>query len=394
MDEFSELLKKFEISERKLAKKDDKPSILVIDDDESIRNGLTSALSYEYKIKTSDAGKSGIDLLNKSIYCVILDVKMKELNGFSTYSKLKEKCPDVPIIFFTAFQSEHDLQEVINKYKPEGYVEKGSDISFLKNLIENAVKKYKLILENEEYKSNLEKKIKERTTELENEKEKVIIAQNILSKYVPTQIVSKIINGKSDIIHKYKRQKLTLFFSDIVNFTNMTDSMEPEDMAEIINAYLSQMFMIIDKHGGTLSQIIGDGLYVFFGAPDFTNDKDHAIRCANMAIDMQIKIRELNERLFSKGVEFYIKIRCGINTGIVNIGSFGTNERREYVAMGMPVNIASRLESAADPENIFISHSTWALINDTIMCEEVGLINVKGLSRAIKAYKIIIKKYL
>jgi adenylate cyclase len=394
MDEFSELLQKFEVPEIKTVTIDDKPSILIVDDDESIRNGLTNALSYRYIIKTAENGRNGIEVLSKSIYCVILDVKMKELNGFSTYPMLKEKCPDVPIIFFTAFQSEHDLQEVINKYKPEGYVEKGRDISFLENLIENAVNKYKLILENEEYKNNLEKKVEERTMELENEKEKVIIAQNILSKYVPTQLVDKIINGKSDVIHKYKRQKLTLFFSDIVNFTNMTDSMEPEDLADIINAYLAEMFMIINKHHGTLSQIIGDGLYVFFGAPDFTDDMDHAIRCANMAIDMQIKMRELNKRWFSEGLELYIKIRCGINTGIVNVGSFGTNERREYVAMGMPVNIASRLESAAEPENIFLSHSTWGLINKAIICEEVGHLDVKGLSRAVKAYRISIEEYL
>ena len=167
MPKFDELLKKFEDTEKEFQPEEDKPLILVIDDNESIRRGLTRALSYKYIVKTADTGAKGIDQLDKSIHCVILDVKMKELNGFSTYPKVKSKCPDVPIIFFTAFQSEHDLQEVINKYKPEGYVEKGRDISFLVNLIENAVKKYKLVLENEEYKENLEKKVEKRTVDLE-----------------------------------------------------------------------------------------------------------------------------------------------------------------------------------------------------------------------------------
>jgi SAM-dependent methyltransferase/CheY-like chemotaxis protein len=123
--------------------------ILVIDDDISILKGLRATLGGKYEVLLAENALQGLDLLSKDNYCIILDVKMREMNGFSAYPKLKAKNPDVPIIFFTAFQSEHDLVQVINKYKPEGYVEKGRDLSLLKNLVENAVKKYQLILENE-----------------------------------------------------------------------------------------------------------------------------------------------------------------------------------------------------------------------------------------------------
>ena len=187
-DEFDELLNKFEKPKEEASPEEGKPLILFIDDDESMRRGLTSALSHKYKVLTAESGTKGVEILSKEVQCVILDVKMRELNGFSTYPKLKAKCPDVPIIFYTAFQSEHDLQEIINKYKPEGYEEKGKDISFLENLIENAVKKYKLILENEEYKKDLERKVEERTAQFKKQKDRAELALSKL-KEMQEQII-------------------------------------------------------------------------------------------------------------------------------------------------------------------------------------------------------------
>lgn len=133
--------------------------VLIIDDDASIRQSLKRAYSYKFDILSADSGYTGVSLLDASVHCVILDIKMKDLDGFKTYKLLKDKNPDVPVIFFTAFQSEFDLIEIINTYKPEGYVEKGKDISLLENLIENAIEKYRLIYKNHEYKDELKKKI-------------------------------------------------------------------------------------------------------------------------------------------------------------------------------------------------------------------------------------------
>jgi class 3 adenylate cyclase len=99
---------------------------------------------------------------------------------------------------------------------------------------------------------------------------------------------------------------LTLFFSDIKDFTTITDSLEPEDMANVLNEYLTEMNTIINKYGGTLAQVIGDGLYVFFGAPDSKNDVENAVQCVNMAIDMQRKMKELNKNgLIWVSMSFY-----------------------------------------------------------------------------------------
>ncbi len=210
----------------------------------------------------------------------------------------------------------------------------------------------------------------------------------LLSKYLSPQLKDSIYDWKINLIWKHSREKVTLFFSDIKDFTQITDSMEPEDMAGLLNEYLSQMNCIINEYQGTLIQLIGDGLFVLFGAPHKTNDKDHAIRCVKMASEMQLKMNDLNNKWFDKGIDEDLKIRCGINTGMATVGGYGSSERKEYTAMGMQVNIAARLEQTCKPGKILISHSTWALVKDEIPCTEKGLISLKGFHKPIRAYHV------
>lgn len=220
------------------------------------------------------------------------------------------------------------------------------------------------------------------------EQEKVQKAYRLISKYVPPQIAETISHGQIDLVWKHHREKLTLFFSDIKNFTRITDSLEPEDMGSLLNEYLTEMNGIINRYGGTLAQLIGDGLYVIFGAPNKTGDKDHALRCLNMAIDMQLKMKELNKKWFNSGIDENLKIRCGINTGMATVGGYGSPERKEYTAMGMQVNLAARLESACKPGRILISHTTWALARKEFPCTPLGKIEVKGYHRPVTVYEI------
>jgi len=179
-----------------------------------------------------------------------------------------------------------------------------------------------------------------------------------------------------------------MFFSDIKDFTRTTDALEPEDMGELLNEYFSCMNDIIQKYEGTLANITGDALFVFFGAPDRTDDRDHALRCVRMAMEMQQKMQALQKKWFSEGIEYPLQIRCGISTGMATVGSFGSGQRSEYSAMGMQVNLASRLESACRAGGILISHSTWALIKDKVDCRSKEAIEAKGFSRPVRAYEV------
>lgn len=214
----------------------------------------------------------------------------------------------------------------------------------------------------------------------------------LLSMYVPPQVTETIYNGEIDSVTKHHRRKLTFFFSDIKDFTSMTDGMEPEDMAKLLNEYFSEMDEIINEYNGTLAQVTGDSLLVFFGAPEKTNDKDHALRCLYMAIDMQKKMKVIQKKWFAVGIDETFMIRCGINTGMATVGSFGSSMRKLYTAHGMQVNIAARLEQACEPGSILISHSTWALVNDEISSTEKSPINVKGYHKPVRIYKITLRR--
>ena len=223
---------------------------------------------------------------------------------------------------------------------------------------------------------------------LKEEQEKVKKAYSLLSKYVAPQLADTIADGRIDLIWKHNRKKLTLFFSDIKDFTTITDSLEPEDMANVLNEYLTEMNTIINKYRGTLAQVIGDGLYVFFGAPDSKNDADNAVQCVNMAIEMQRKMKDLNKKWFDTGIDELLQIRCGINTGMATVGGYGSSERKEYTAMGMQTNIAARLEQACEPGGILISHTTWALIKTEIPCTENKQIQIKGYQKPLRTYSV------
>ena len=97
----------------------------------------------------------------------------------------------------------------------------------------------------------------------------------------------------------------------------------------------------------------------FFGAPDKRADRDNALRCVQMAVTMQWRMRELNEKWYNEGMSQTLQIRCGINTGMVNVGGFESKNRKDYTAFGMHVNLASRLEGICDPGGILVSHATW-----------------------------------
>ncbi len=150
------------------------------------------------------------------------------------------------------------------------------------------------------------------------------------------------------------------------------------------------MNIIAQRHGGTVDKFIGDAIMVFFGAPESTNDHDHALNCVKMAIEMQQKMKELQKKWYNNGIEHLLQIRIGITTGVATVGNFGAADRLSYTVIGRIVNLASRLENACTPGSILVSHPTYALIKNEINCQEREKIHVKGITRDIQVYEIIL----
>ena len=212
---------------------------------------------------------------------------------------------------------------------------------------------------------------------------------NKLSKYLSPQVYQSIFSGKQNVQIEAYRKKLTVFFSDIKGFTEITDRLEPEVLSSLLNSYLNEMSKIALKYGGTIDKFIGDAILIFFGDPESKGDEEDAKACVLMAIEMRERMKFLRKLWEDQGISNPLDIRIGINTGFCNVGNFGSEDRLDYTIIGGEVNLASRLESSAEIGQILISHETNALIKKDIICKKKEEINVKGITHKIQTYQVI-----
>ena len=223
--------------------------------------------------------------------------------------------------------------------------------------------------------------IEQKTVQLEN-------LANRLAKYLSPQIYQSIFSDDGKTIEKHTRKNLTIFLSDIVKFTDLTDTLEPEKLAQIINSYLSEMSAIALESGGTIDKFIGDAVLVFFGDPESEGEREDALKCVEMSLRMKQRVKELQKHWKKMGVANEISIRMGIATGYCTVGNFGSDLRLDYTVLGSPVNLAARLESMAEPNTILIDENTKNLIEEDVECKEFESFIPKGFSRAIQVFKV------
>lgn len=210
-----------------------------------------------------------------------------------------------------------------------------------------------------------------------------------LAKYLSPQIYDQIFSGKHDTEIKSYRKKLTIFFSDLVGFSTISDELESEDLTSMLNFYLDEMSKIALKHGGTIDKFIGDSIMIFFGDPESFGAEEDAKKCVLMALEMQNKMREL-EGHWGRHFSFRndLQMRVGISTGFCTVGNFGSNDRIDYTVVGGTVNLASRLEAAAKSGSVLISEETFLLVKDSFTFSKPRQLKVKGLQRGINAYEL------
>lgn len=225
--------------------------------------------------------------------------------------------------------------------------------------------------------------------ELANQQGRFQLLAQDLSKYLSPQIWQVAFTGQSGAQIPTRRKKLTVFFSDIKGFTDLSEELEPEDLAALLNSYLSAMSDIAARHGGTVDKFVGDSIMVFFGDPHTQGAKQDALAAVAMALDMRKQMFVLRQQWQSLGVDKQLEIRMGINTGYCTAGSFGADSRMDYTLIGREVNLASRLESAASANEILISAETYNLVKDVIMGRDKGQLQVKGFARPVQIYQVV-----
>ncbi|MEW6557842.1 MAG: adenylate/guanylate cyclase domain-containing protein [Elusimicrobiota bacterium] len=206
-----------------------------------------------------------------------------------------------------------------------------------------------------------------------------------LQRYISPRLVEEIIGGKKIPTLGGTKTKATVLFTDIRNFTTLSEGLDTDDILALLNKHFSAMTDILFKYDGTLDKYIGDGLMAVFGVP-FCKEDD-ALRAVKCAIEMQNTIIRTNEIARERG-EIIIGVGIGINTGEVTAGNMGSPERMEYTVIGDTVNTSSRIVSRAASGQILINETTYREVKDLIDADLVGNIEVKGKRKPLSLYLV------
>ena len=341
-----------------------KSQILVVDDTPENVDVLSGILRDQYQIKVALNGAKALAIARSDSPpdLILLDVMMPDMDGYEVCRQLQleDRTRGIPVIFVTA-KAEVDDETRGFELGAMDYITKPISPPVVLARVRTQLA------------------LRRSRQELEGLSQK-------LSRYLSPQIYQSIFEGKQDARIGSSRKKLTVFFSDIVGFTKQTEGMEPEDLAFILNGYLNRMAEVVLKHGGTLDKFMGDAVLVFFGDPDTKGVKEDALACLRMALEMKQIIGELGGEWSDKGISRDFGVRMGITTGFCTVGNFGSEQRMDYTIVGNQVNLASRLQAAAQQGGILIAHETWLLVKDAFECTPQEPIHVKGFERPIQTY--------
>ncbi len=349
-------------------------TVLVIDD--SIIAQKTAKKNLEvlkFKVLLADDGVLGLEMFRKhpEVKLILTDYNMPNMNGFDLILNLRKiHSKEELIIIAVTAADDPKTTSMFLKYGANGYVSKKTTKEELNYTINNLMD----VLQNKEEAARVKRQIEEYTTQL--------------SKYVSPQIYASIISGKGDSDVATKDKKLSIFFSDIAGFTKTTESLESEELTEMLNTYLTEMSNIALKWGATIDKFIGDAIMIFFGDPESDGVAEDAYKCVMMAVEMQNRMESFRDEQREKGVLLPFHIRCGIATGSVTVGNFGSHDRMDYTIIGRYVKLAEEMEVHSPHDEVMISEETYLYVKDRVEAVPVEKITLHEFAHEIQPYVI------
>ncbi|HXE50186.1 MAG TPA: adenylate/guanylate cyclase domain-containing protein [Ramlibacter sp.] len=345
---------------------DRKHKILVVDDTADNLFLMSALLEDEYDVVTASTGEQALRIANSAEppELILLDIMMPEMDGYEVMRRLHKNpaTAGVPVIFLTALTSIEEEQFGLDL----------GAVDYITKPISPPVVMARVH-------AHLERSGNARRLQALSEK---------LGRYLAPQVYKSLFDGSRDAQIHTQRKKLTVFFSDIKDFTASTVKWQPEDITFLLNSYFTEMSRIAQEYGGTLDKFIGDAMVIFFGDPDSRGVKEDALQCVKMALAMQRRMAEMQVIWREMGLDKSFQVRMGINTGYCDVGNFGSDLRMDYTIIGVEVNRAARLEQSADPGGILISRETYGLVQGEIEAEEQEPLTVKGFAEPIEAYAV------
>jgi len=348
--------------------------ILIVEDTPANIQTLVAILKERgYQISVAMNGKQALDVLTRvQPDLILLDVMMPEMDGFETCRQLKatEEWRQIPVIFLT---SKTETTDIVKGFElgAVDYVAKPFNAHEL-------LARVNTHLTIDELRRNLAAK----NSELARAHE---LVRRAFGRYVSEEVATSILQSPEGLELGGEEREVTILMSDLRGFTTLAARLTPHDVIQLLNLYLEAMVDVIGRYGGTIDEILGDGILVLFGAPVACND--HATKAVACGLAMQLAMPEVNRRLVEKGAD-ELEMGIGIHTGPVIVGNIGSLRRTKYAGVGLNVNLAGRIESFTTGGQVLISESTREKIQSPLRIDRVFQVEPKGAAHSQKLHEI------
>ena len=334
--------------------------LLVVDDNRVNRLLLVHGLEQEgHEVAWAENGRQALEMLQGRRYdLVLLDIDMPELNGFQVLEALlaDSDLRDIPVIMTSASD---ELERVVK------CIEMGAEDFLTKPL--------NPVLLRARVNASLEKK------RLRDQQRK------LLHTFATPEVAEELM--KTGFALGGKHVEATAMFADIRSFTSIAESQDPADTIELLNNYFALMFDAIAGHGGTLNQMVGDGLMAVFGAP--LPHADHCERAVQAALEMMENLAAFNVQQSSLN-KARVQIGIGIASGVMIAGYTGTQHRATYTCVGDTVNLAARIEAHTKVAGcpILVDENTRLGLPPSVGLEALGPVLFKGKQQSVNVYSV------
>ncbi|TVP64458.1 MAG: response regulator [Nodularia sp. (in: Bacteria)] len=363
------------ITETLLSDSGTQNSILVVDDNPDLRTYVSGILRRNgYQVQTARNGYEGFSKTQEiAPSLIVTDLMMPMVTGLEMIRMIRneDNLKGTPIILLTAKVDEETRIES-TEHGADAYLAKPFNDRELLAEVKNLLA----------LKAN-ERRVLELNTYL---------TESVLKRFLPPVLVKKAAAGTLTLDLRPEPRLITVLFSDIVGFTQLSNTLRSRRVAELLNEYLETMTKVVFSNGGTVDKFMGDAILALYGAPEELTPNEQVRRAISTARAMQSSLSKLNQHWQEQGIfenHGYagVQFRCGIHQGTAVVGMFGSAERADYTAIGPSVNIAARLQAAAVPGTILVS----AAVADYLQDDEVtkgSPLKLKGIDETVLTFAV------
>lgn len=354
--------------------------VLIVDDDPFNLDLLQQELTeQQYVVERASDGQECLErVASFSPDVILLDYMMPKMNGIEVvkYLKSDERFKGIPVVLLTAKGSLRDKVEGLDA-GADDYVAKPFDAVELLARVRSMIRIKQMHDALEEWNRTLASKVGAQVQELER--------MSRFKRYFAPQIAEAILKSDDETLFKGHRREITAVFLDLRGFTAFSDSVEPEEVMELMRTYHAEMGRLIFAYEGTLERFTGDGIMVFFNDP--IPSADHTKRAVCMALEMQARMKDLRTRWLKEGHDLDLGI--GLVSGYATMGNIGFEGRVDYAALGNVANLASRLSDAASGGQILTNQRTLGRLENIVEVEPLDVLSLKGFARPVPAFNIL-----